>query len=784
MEREKLWGKMRGILTALPVLMLSLSLSGPFVAAMRAQQTKRSFTVADDIGFTHFVSGSDPYGSAFQIYAPAQFSPNGELLAVLTARGRLDVNQVEESLRFYRTQDIETFLDRSDQSQPPTPVWATSRLAKKEGIYDYRWLSDSSGVALLEQTQKESHQQIVLADLRKKTTEVLVKDAGSWGDSFDIEDREHYVYVGVEEAQRKEAERSIEREREAERRASIRVFTGSVWDLVLREVPGAVDRFLSDKKRLWIVARGKRTEVKSNGTVLGVSDFNSSTLALAPDGQSMVTKLPVKEMPQSWERLYPPPYSTAPYNEMHAGGSVSQYARIDLKTGSAQSLTDAPLSGDAGWQDGGSPSWSSDGQSVLLPGTFVKSQDGTPARPCIAVVDVATNRSSCMERLRGHKEGGIEFEEGYHYIFAARFAAGDRNLVEIYSTDRDGAQWTTEYRRTGKGDWEVAWRGKGVHERGRNGLEVFVKEGLDQPPVLVASNTKSSRVVWDPNPQFREIELGQARVYKWKDQDGQSWTGGLYLPAHYQEGRRYPLVIQTHGFSESEFLPAGGFPTAFAARELAAGGIAVLQLGSGNCAVGSKEAACNASGYESGVKQLVADGLVDPQNVGYIGFSRTCYYGMKMLTNGTMPLKAALLSDGIMVDYLQFALFTPEEFNQLIGAKPFGDGLETWVKNSPGFHLDKVSAPVLIAVEKDGAVEMWQPYSLLRYLRKPVELQLMNTDEHVITNPTERVASQGLSVDWFRFWMQGYEDPEPTKAEQYKRWRELKKMQGEKKQDK
>jgi len=32
-------------------------------------------------------------------------------------------------------------------------------------------------------------------------------------------------------------------------------------------------------------------------------------------------------------------------------------------------------------------------------------------------------------------------------------------------------------------------------------------------------------------------------------------------------------------------------------------------------------------------------------------------------------------------------------------------------------------------------------------------------------------------VDWFRFWWQGYEDPDPAKAEQYKRWRELKKMQ-------
>jgi hypothetical protein len=58
-------------------------------------------------------------------------------------------------------------------------------------------------------------------------------------------------------------------------------------------------------------------------------------------------------------------------------------------------------------------------------------------------------------------------------------------------------------------------------------------------------------------------------------------------------------------------------------------------------------------------------------------------------------------------------------------------------------------------------------------------LDLVNTDEHVITNPVERLASQGLSVDWFRFWLQGYENPDPAKADQYKRWRELKKLQVE-----
>jgi len=35
-------------------------------------------------------------------------------------------------------------------------------------------------------------------------------------------------------------------------------------------------------------------------------------------------------------------------------------------------------------------------------------------------------------------------------------------------------------------------------------------------------------------------------------------------------------------------------------------------------------------------------------------------------------------------------------------------------------------------------------------------------------------------VDWFRFWLKEEEDPDPGKAEQYARWRELRKLQKEK----
>jgi hypothetical protein len=46
-----------------------------------------------------------------------------------------------------------------------------------------------------------------------------------------------------------------------------------------------------------------------------------------------------------------------------------------------------------------------------------------------------------------------------------------------------------------------------------------------------------------------------------------------------------------------------------------------------------------------------------------------------------------------------------------------------------------------------------------------------------MSNPEGRMLSQEGSVDWFRFWLKGEEDPDPAKAEQYSRWRELRKEQ-------
>src|SRR5258708_35842246 len=116
-------------------------------------------------------------------------------------------------------------------------------------------------------------------------------------------------------------------------------------------------------------------------------------------------------------------------------------------------------------------------------------------------------------------------------------------------------------------------------------------------------------------------------------------------------------------------------------------------------------------------------------------------------------------------------------FEQLNGAAPFGEGLETWFKNSPMFNLERIHTPVLqFMLGPYSYRNMWESYTALRRLHKPVEMIYLPDSNHWPIRPSERISVQQRSVDWFRYWLKGEKDSSRNKDERYRGWDELRKI--------
>jgi hypothetical protein len=326
-------------------------------------------------------------------------------------------------------------------------------------------------------------------------------------------------------------------------------------------------------------------------------------------------------------------------------------------------------------------------------------------------------------------------------------------------------------------------------------LDIELRQDLNTPPRLFARNAKSGQdaELMDLNPQLRTLRIGHVEAVSWTVHRVKV-KAGLYFPPDYAPGKRYPLVIQTHGFNENRFSMDGmnEWSSSFAARPLAAKGILVLQAYSFADAESHDTVANDRSlggteqesfrtfaklVYESAIDELDRRGLILPEKVGISGFSRTVWFVAYALTHTDRRFAAAVLTDGIDAGYFQYMSFRQAEFDLDNGSMPFGEeGIEQWGKESPGFNLDKVHTPVrLVSLDTSmGILEAWEWFTGLTMLKKPVDLVVIPEGVHLLETPHDRAVAMNGVVDWFQFWLQGEEDPSKEKTGQYTRWHVLK----------
>jgi dipeptidyl aminopeptidase/acylaminoacyl peptidase len=732
----------------------------------------RRFTLSDEIELGIF--GDNSYTGQVEAIS---WSPNREFLAVHVGRGIVRTNKVQSELRIYSGADIQGYVSNSN-SLPPKPLWDIVLATYKEGpiIRHLRWLPSSRAFAFL-QTSQGGRAELIYADVSTRRLDRLSLSNQDVS-AFDVIDHSHFVYA----ARDTDAFQRMEDVHSPAVDETGRIFS----EAALLGNKAAFRLTLADRSTLWTAQDGPPRPFIAKDGVAPLTIFTEGlrTLRMSPDGKLIATAIPVPVVPPTWTALYRPPIGGSPFT-ISAGPQdttgprgpilTSQFVLIDLARGTETVPLNAPTGDSAGWWTGALPEWSPDSSAVLLPSVFIPLGRTNIRRPCIVTYRVARRSAECVTALENpdplslHQRlvTSVRFDGTADRVIVASAFAG-KNTDELY-TSTAGGSWKED--------------GQAASNRGSPTVAVWVRQRFDQPPVLIAgqTTTASGRVLWDPNPQLKDVTLGHVSVLRWKDASGRAWSGGLFLPPDFRRNGHYPLVIQTHNFDPSVFRPSGAYPTSYAAQVLAAAGIVVLETRCNVLRNIPDEGTCQPPGYDAAVQLLARQGVIDPHKVGIIGFSRTCYYTLEGLTRSKIHFSAASITDGINQGYWQY-LMSVDDGNDLIGkladamngAAPLGAGLQAWIKNAPTFNMGHVNTPLQIFGEGLGSlISMWEPYALLRYQHKPVDLILLNTREHVLTTPAVRIASQGGTVDWMRFWLQGYEDTHPVKRQQYARWETL-----------
>jgi len=175
------------------------------------------------------------------------------------------------------------------------------------------------------------------------------------------------------------------------------------------------------------------------------------------------------------------------------------------------------------------------------------------------------------------------------------------------------------------------------------GAHVFTSTEMTSPGevwVIAAGGAAPRKVtaIFDDLP--KQFRLPRQEKVEWKGADGVTVEGLLYYPLDYQEGKRYPLAVQTHGGPQaSDKFGFGGGQNYVAV--LAANGYAVLQPNyRGSTGYGDDFLRDMVGHYFknahldvlAGVDSLIKAGIADPDHMIKMGWSGGGHMTNKIIT--------------------------------------------------------------------------------------------------------------------------------------------------------
>ena len=297
---------------------------------------------------------------------------------------------------------------------------------------------------------------------------------------------------------------------------------------------------------------------------------------------------------------------------------------------------------------------------------------------------------------------------------------------------------------------------------------LFQGEGSNNAYRLYAYDLKSKKIQLLDDPfktQLDEIELSPVTDWEFESSDGTIISGRYYLPPHFDPSKKYPMIVYYYaGTSPTSRV----FESTYPLQVYAANGYVVYTLQpSGTTGFGQEFAARHVNAWGEKTADEIIEGtqkffrehnFVDSAKIGCIGASYGGFMTQYLQTR-TDLFAAAVSHAGISnitsywgEGYWGWGYSGAASANSYPWNNP-----RLYTEQSPLFAADKIQTPLLLLhgnVDTNVPVgESIQMYNALKILGKPVELIMVEGENHAIYQYQKRIDWNKSIYAWFDKWL-------------------------------
>ena len=301
----------------------------------------------------------------------------------------------------------------------------------------------------------------------------------------------------------------------------------------------------------------------------------------------------------------------------------------------------------------------------------------------------------------------------------------------------------------------------------------YTKETYQEAPnVYISDNFKTENKISEINPQQNQYNWGTIELISWTTPKGYHSKGILYKPEDFDPNKKYPMIVYFYeklSDGLNRYIAPAPTPSRLNIPYFVSNGYLVFTPD-----ISYEDGHPGKSAVEfinSGVEYLKKNSWVNGKKIGIQGQSWGGYQVSYLITQNDMYAAAwagapvvnmTSAYGGIRWSSGMNRQFQYEKSQSRIG-KTLWEAPELYLENSPLFHLDKATTPVVImSNDKDGAVPWYQGiemFTALRRLDKKVWLLNYNNDDHNLTKRQNKKDIQIREQQFFDYYLKDAKAP-------------------------